>query len=205
KGGDYPLYIATDSEKIFQEAKSFGAPVLMTSSKHKSGTERVAEVAEKMDSFDWVINLQGDEPEMPPHYIQILASSIQKNPSWESATLAAPFESAEEVNDPSKVKVVLDKQNRALYFSRSPIPYPRRRYSSYLRHIGIYAFRREFLLKLVRFPRGPLEEAEQLEQLRVLENGFTMGVRLVASVPPGIDTEEDFRAFEKRMEAKNKG
>lgn len=196
--GKYPVYIATDSEKIYEEARSFGAPTLMTSSHHRSGTERVAEVAEKLEGFPWIVNLQGDEPEMPPHYIDILVSFLQSHPQWESATLAAPFENPKDLSDPSKVKVVIDHHGRALYFSRSPIPYSQNQDFPYFRHIGLYAFQREFLLKLVKLPPSSLEKAEKLEQLRVLENGYTMGVKVVEKVPPGIDTQADYLAFQKR-------
>jgi 3-deoxy-manno-octulosonate cytidylyltransferase (CMP-KDO synthetase) len=195
------VVIATDSEKVFQSCEKFGAAVEMTSIAHRSGTERVAEVAKRHPEYDLIINLQGDEPEMPAKYLDQLIECLSKR-SIPTATLASKIEKEEEIQSPHVVKVILNKNMDAIYFSRSVIPYPRNlpQKNVYYRHLGIYGFQRDFLLKLVSFSPTPLEMTESLEQLRILENGYSIGVELVPLIPPGIDTQADFDAFKKRIE-----
>ena len=196
KGG-YPVVIATDSERVAKEAENFGASVCLTSPHHRSGTERVAEVAKKFPDFPYVINLQGDEPELPPCFIDRLAELLMEEKA-PVVTLATKC-SKEEAQSPHNVKVVRNQEGFALYFSRSLIPYPRREHTLYLRHIGIYGFQREALIEFAASSPSSLEEAEGLEQLRILEKGGRIYVELVGESPPGIDTKEDWEAFVERM------
>ena len=196
------VLIATDSDKVLDACKSFGCKCVMTSAEHVSGTDRIAEAAGDIEA-DIVINLQDDEPEIAPECIDQLAGLLKQDPSADMATLAAPFDSVEEIADPNIVKVVVDGNGRALYFSRSIIPYDRAaggagRASDYLRHLGIYAYRKDFLLKYAAMPQTALEKCEKLEQLRAIENGFTIITGIVEHGWPGIDTAEQYAAFVQR-------
>lgn len=204
------LRIAADHEEIAAEARAFGGQVTMTSTDCASGTDRVAEVARKLD-VDVIVNVQGDEPELPGESIDRVIELLEENPHMVMATLATPIRSREQLNDPACVKVVFDQSasasgGRALYFSRSPIPHAREWRDELLsadpphfyQHVGLYAYRREFLLRLAEMPRTPLEKLENLEQLRVLESGYHIAVGVVNERTIGIDTPEDYRAFVKR-------
>ena len=193
------VIIATDDERVAAAAKSFGADWAMTSPEHQSGTDRIAEAVADID-VDIVVNLQADEPEIDPTNIDHLAELLVNNPDYPMATLAAEFQRAEQVADPNIVKVVLDRKAGAIYFSRSPIPYNRDeagigKLNQYLRHLGIYAYRKEFLLKITALQQTPLEKIEKLEQLRVLESGFRILVGKVKHTCDGIDTPEQYAAF----------
>lgn len=194
------VIVATDDERIFEAVRSFGGKVAMTREDHRSGTDRVAEVAEH-SLADILVNVQGDEPEIQPAAIDALVGVLKSDTDAQIATLACPFTPDADPADPNAVKVVLNLRNRAIYFSRSLIPYPRdsggrpEEHYHWLLHLGIYAYRRAFLLKLASMPPTPLEERERLEQLRVLENGFAIAVRIVEEAPPGIDTPADYAAF----------
>ena len=153
---------------------------------------------------DIVVNLQADEPEIDPDNIDLLAELLIKNPDYQMATLAADFQSAEQIADPNIVKIITDCNGRAIYFSRSPIPYDRAnsgigQTGQYLRHLGIYAYRRDFLLKITSLPQSPLEKAEKLEQLRAIENGFSILTGKVKHTCDGIDTLEQYNEFVKRQ------
>lgn len=189
--------IATDDERIFEAAIAFGAEVAMTSPDHPSGTDRVAEVARIYPS-DWVINVQGDEPLIQG---QVLDAFISELGPCEMATLARSITSPEEIQNPNIVKVVTDHQNRALYFSRLPIPYDRDRNAPfpYLQHLGIYAYRPETLQRLVKLPPSFLELAEKLEQLRALQNGIAIQVLLTSLKSVGVDTPEDLKLVEQLL------
>jgi len=202
------VIIAADDKQIADAAKSFGAECIMTNPDCPSGTDRIAEAVGGLD-FDIVVNLQGDEPEIDPANIdtvaQLLITQNQKlkTQNYCMATLVAEFENKEQVNDPNIVKVVLDKNNRAIYFSRSAVPYDREKggiglVNNYLRHLGIYAYRKEFLLKITKLPQTPLEKLEKLEQLRAIENGFDILVAKVKHTCAGIDTPEQYAEFVKR-------
>lgn len=200
------VIIATDDQRVAAAAKSFGAECAMTSAEHQSGTDRIAEAVADTD-VDIIVNLQADEPEIEPGNIDYLAELLLKNPDYPMATLAAEFQRAEQVADPNIVKVVLDQQRRAIYFSRSPIPYNRDKagigeLNQHLRHLGIYAYRKEFLLKITSLPQTPLEKIERLEQLRALENGFGILVGKVEHVCDGIDTPEQYAAFVARCKTR---
>ena len=196
------VIIAADDERIVQAAHSFGAECVLTSPKHNSGTDRIAEVVGKMHA-DIVINVQGDEPEIDPEHIDYLSWLLRDSPDASMATLATGFARREQIADPNVVKVVVDAKARAVYFSRSPIPYDREHAGvgdvrHYLRHIGIYAYRRDFLLRITALPQTPLEKLEKLEQLRAIENGYTILVGKVEPTCEGIDTPEQYAAFVKR-------
>lgn len=196
------VVIAADDQRIVRAAKEFGAECVLTSPKHNSGTDRIAEAVGRSDA-DIVINVQGDEPRIDPDHIDLLARLMLDNPQAEMATLAAPFAAREQIADPNVVKVVAGIGGKAIYFSRSVIPYDRDRAGVgdagvYLRHIGIYAYRRDFLLKITSLPQTPLEKLEKLEQLRAIENGYTILVGKVEHTCEGIDTPEQYAAFAER-------
>jgi 3-deoxy-manno-octulosonate cytidylyltransferase (CMP-KDO synthetase) len=187
------VIVATDDERIAAPVRAAGGEAIMTSSAHQSGTDRIAEVAGKVHA-DIYINVQGDQPFTDPRDLDAVAAPMLSDASIDMATLATPIADLEEFRNPTKVKVVCDGSGNALYFSRSPIPYPRDLEgvpAGALRHIGIYAYRRDFLLKFASLAPGKLEQLEKLEQLRALENGYR--IRVVASVSPSleIDTAED--------------
>jgi 3-deoxy-manno-octulosonate cytidylyltransferase (CMP-KDO synthetase) len=193
------VVIATDDMRIAEAAFAFGAEVSLTSNKHQSGTDRVAEVAKRLDGFSHIINVQGDEPLIQPSLITRLAKTLTKEPNLEMITVAHPFGQDEDVNSSNAVKVVLDRYADALYFSRSPIPFVRDNGPSpaIYRHQGIYGYAMKFLLQFVRWKPGILEQAEQLEQLRALENGTKIRVLLAKSGAIGVDTLEDAAMVEK--------
>ncbi len=208
--------IAADDKRIADAAKSFGADCIMTSPDCPSGTDRIAEAVGGLD-FDIVVNLQADEPEIDPANIDAVAQLLLDNPDYPMATLAAEFENESQIADPNIVKVVVASHGSrvtghgiAIYFSRSVIPYDRRQagigpVKNYLRHLGIYAYRKDFLLKITKLPQTPLEKIEKLEQLRAIENGFNILVAKVKHTCPGIDTPVQYAEFAKRYANKKHG
>jgi 3-deoxy-manno-octulosonate cytidylyltransferase (CMP-KDO synthetase) len=193
------VIIATDDMRIAEAAFDWGAEVALTSADHPSGSDRLAEVAKKACEFTHIINIQGDEPLIDPQLVNRLARAMQRNRKIEMITAAHPFENPADVQSPHQVKVVVDAEGRALYFSRAAIPFPRDVSAAdirYLRHQGIYGYTRELLLRFVRWKPSPLERAESLEQLRALENGVRIHVLLTETGTPGIDTPEDAAALE---------
>src|SRR5262249_36580159 len=164
------VIIATDDERIFSAASDFKARVRMTRADHPSGTDRVAEVASASDAHI-IVNIQGDEPLIDPAAIDAAILGILDHEETLMGTLKKRIEREAEISDPNVVKVVTDREDNAIYFSRSPIPYPRDA-ASYFKHVGLYVYRRDFLLAYSDLPVGPLETSEKLEQLRALENGF---------------------------------
>ncbi len=195
------IIVATDDSRIIQAVRSFGGNVVRTRRDHPSGTDRVAEVAGQLDA-DLVLNLQGDEPLIDPNHLDLLFNLLIHHPSVDLATLATPFRSLEQWKNPNCVKVVCDNSGRALYFSRSPIPYVRdgqpdfeQRPARFLLHLGLYAYRRTFLLKLASLPTEQLEQLEKLEQLRVLALGNPIQVGIVEESGFGVDTYEDYQRF----------
>lgn len=202
------LRVAADHDEIATEVRKFGGEVTMTNPDCASGTDRVAEVARELD-VDVIVNVQGDEPELPGASIDRVVELLEEHPQMVMATLATPIRNREPLLDPACVKVVFQggaRGGRAMYFSRSPIPHAREWRNELLdadpphfyQHVGLYAYRREFLLKLAALPRTPLEKLENLEQLRVLESGYEIAVGVVDERTIGIDTPEDYRAFVKR-------
>jgi len=200
------IIIAADDEKIVTAAKSFGARCVLTSPDHQSGTDRIAEAVKNIDA-DIIINLQADEPEIDPANIDLLAQLLINNPQYPMATLVAGFENAEQIQNPNIVKVIADKNNRAIYFSRSPVPYNRDCVGigpaeKYLRHLGIYAYRKDFLLKITTLPQTELEKTEKLEQLRVIVNGYQILIAKVTHSCDGIDTPQQYAEFVNRQNSK---
>ena len=197
--------IATDDEKDMEAARSFGAECVMTGAEHKSGTDRIAEAVGPIEA-DIVVNIQADEPEIDPDNIDYVARLLIENADYPMATLSADFERPEQVADPNIVKVVTNSSGGAIYFSRSPIPYDRDRIGvgeigQYQRHLGIYAYRKDFLQKITTLPQTPLEKTEKLEQLRVIENGYGILVGNVEHTCDGIDTPEQYAEFVERYKA----
>lgn len=187
------VIVATDHEDIEKEVKNFGGKVVMTSASHPTGTDRLAEVAEKFPQYDIIVNVQGDEPLIDPDVIDGLARDLMDHEELDMATVATPLRK-EEYDDPSAVKVVVNRKGEALYFSRSLIPYPRHDFAEPpLKHVGIYAYRRDFLLAYAKMDQTPLEKTESLEQLRALEMGYKIGVIQVKTEDIGIDTEADLK------------
>ncbi len=197
------VLIATDDPRIQAAVGSFGGQCVMTRRDHPSGTDRIAEVARQLQS-DVIINLQGDEPEIDPTYLDMLPDLLNRN-SAAVATLAVPIRDAEAWNNPNCVKVVCDDAGRAMYFSRSPIPHVRDGQPNFhgpvkfLQHVGLYAYRRDFLLQLAAQPVCALEQTEKLEQLRVLAMGKTIQVGVVAHAGRGVDTLEDYERFRRSL------
>ena len=220
------VIIATDDKQVVDAAKTFGAEAVLTSPDLQSGTDRVAAAIKNLD-VDIVINLQGDEPEIEPASIDVLANLMLETKKYEMGTLAAPFQNKEQIADPAIVKVIISSSvvrdaycgkdqsqesqcairntqyGQAIYFSRSVIPYDRAAVGigpirNYLRHLGIYAYRKDFLLKITKLPPSMLEKAESLEQLRVIENGYKILVGIVERASSGIDTPDQYAEFVQR-------
>lgn len=195
--------VATDHEEIAAEVRSFGGQAEMTNPACASGTDRVAQVAREMTEVDLVVNVQGDEPEIEGQAIDSVVELLEARPDVMMATLATPIRQREKLLDPACVKVVFDASGRALYFSRSPIPHARdwddRLLAAdpphFFQHIGLYAYRRDFLLSLAQMSPSPLEQIEKLEQLRVLQGGHSIAVAVVPHAALGIDTPQDYAQF----------
>jgi len=194
------VIVATDDTRILEAAFAFGAEVALTSAKHPSGTDRIAEVAKKLPAAGILLNVQGDEPFLDPRLAGRLIKALKADPDARMATAACPLDPAD-LDNPNVVKVVCDLHGRALYFSRSPIPCDRDgdAFPTRLRHLGIYAYRRSFLLEFVKRKPTPLEKLEKLEQLRALEHGAKILVLTTKSAGPGVDTPEDAVAAEKLL------
>ena len=202
------VIVATDSREISEVIEKAGGRSVLTSDSHQSGTDRIAEAVADVDA-DLVVNVQGDEPELDGKSIDTLIKSLQDDNSFSVATLATPLKSFDAYRDPACVKVVADKNGRALYFSRSPIPFAREQASlsdwfeneqqqDFLQHIGIYAYRRDCLLRFPQLEPVAMEQIESLEQLRFLHHGWAIQVRIVEHYASGIDTAEDYRLFVNR-------
>ncbi|MCU1235484.1 MAG: 3-deoxy-D-manno-octulosonate cytidylyltransferase, partial [Candidatus Solibacter sp.] len=194
--------IATDDDRVYAAAKSFGARVRMTRADHLSGTDRVAEVA-SAENAEVIVNIQGDEPLIDPAAIDAAILPLVHDPAVIMGTLKKRIEDPREIQDPNVVKVVTDHQGDAIYFSRCPIPFDRDRVSgtAYFKHIGLYVYQRDFLLSYSSLPVGPLEEAERLEQLRALENGYRIRVVETEYESLGVDTPEDLERVSRLFRA----
>jgi 3-deoxy-manno-octulosonate cytidylyltransferase (CMP-KDO synthetase) len=201
------VVVATDDHRIYDAVRGFGGQAVMTSDSHQSGTDRIAEVMKRPEyaGVKIVVNVQGDEPEVDPGLIDSLIEALEGS-EVPMATAAAPFAHEKDVALPNLVKVVTDQRRMALYFSRAVVPFDRERNGTvvggdlraYHKHLGIYAYRREALLKLAATPMCELERIEKLEQLRALYLGMKIFVHLAAKAPHGVDTPEDYAAFVKR-------
>lgn len=210
ESGAERIIVATDNEEVKVAVQAMGGEVCMTRADHQSGTERLAEVVEKCGFSDEtvIVNVQGDEPMIPPAIIRQVADNLAARRDVGMATLAVPIESAEEAFNPNAVKVVMDAQGYALYFSRATIPWDRDRFAasretigdSFLRHIGIYGYRAGFIRRYVSWQTSPLEQIEMLEQLRVLWYGEKIHVDVASVVPgTGVDTPEDLERVRQAM------
>ena len=206
------IIVATDHQDIVDAVKKFSGEVVLTSQEHCSGTERIAEVVKtlSLDDQSIVVNVQGDEPLIEPEIINCVAANLEKNQQASIATVSTPIESIKDLVNPNVVKVVMDENNYAMYFSRAPIPWPRDKFAgkdystivnedifelgvTYYRHIGIYAYRADFIKTYVNLPQNALEQTEALEQLRALSNGFRISLYVTSlNSAMGIDTQEDF-------------
>ena len=197
------VVVATDHRDIAEEVESFGGRVVMTAVNHPTGTDRLAEVAEQLADYDIIVNVQGDEPFIDPDVIDRLAKMLTEHESLDMVTAAAPLKK-EEYQDASAVKVVVNQMGEALYFSRALIPYPREDFAMPpLKHIGVYAYRRSFLLTYAKTEQTPLEKTESLEQLRALETGHKIGVIRIETEDIGIDTEEDLKKANEFFKRRN--
>ena len=184
------IVIATDDERIYNSARSFHAAVIMTRPDHPSGTDRVAEIAAR-SSAGIIVNIQGDEPLIDPAAIDAAVEALLDDPSVPMGTLSKRIQDPDEILNPNVVKVVFNQGGFAIYFSRSPIPYDRAGGAVYYKHIGLYVYRRDFLLGYSALPVGPLEKVECLEQMRALENGYPIRVVETEYESLGVDTPED--------------
>jgi 3-deoxy-manno-octulosonate cytidylyltransferase (CMP-KDO synthetase) len=207
------VIVATDDMRVAEAAFNWGAEIVLTSKKHCSGTDRIAEVARRTKEFAFIVNIQGDEPLVEPHLVDRIVEKLRSDRAINIVTAAHPFEKPADALSPNQVKVVIDLYGNALYFSRAAIPAPRSdgfpamgiprrllsRRSLFLRHQGIYGFRRNALLQFVKWKPTPLERAESLEQLRALENGVKVHVLITAKGSPGIDTPADAKALEEKL------
>ena len=195
------VIVATDDERIFNACKEFGAEVEMTSTEHKSGSDRIAEVAKRHSEIGYIINLQGDEPLIEDSNIELVRKGVVEDDTADISTLVREITDKDEVNNPNLVKCIFDVNNFAMYFSRSKIPYERNEgKSKFYGHLGIYGYKREALFKMTSLPQTTYEMAESLEQLRALQNGMKIKVAVVDNVPVGIDTLEDFKKFKTLVE-----
>ncbi|MCK5171927.1 MAG: 3-deoxy-manno-octulosonate cytidylyltransferase [Planctomycetes bacterium] len=196
------VIIATDSTEVMTACNTFGAECIMTSKDHQSGTDRIAEAVTNIDA-DIIINLQADEPEIDPKCIDQVGKLLIDNPDAEMATLIAPFEDESQITDPNVVKCITDNNGRAIYFSRSVIPYDRNAEgvgdaSLYYRHLGMYAYRRDFLMTITTRKQTALELSEKLEQLRAIEYGYSIMAGVVKHCWEGIDTPAQYKRFVER-------
>ena len=195
------VIVATDDERIFNACKKFGAEVEMTSTSHKSGSDRIAEVASRHPEIGYIINVQGDEPLIEPANIELVRKGVVEDDSADISTLVREIKDENEVNNPNLVKCIFDLNGYAMYFSRSKIPYERNTgKSKFYGHLGIYGYKKEALFKMTKLPQSPYEMAESLEQLRALQNGMKIKVAVVENVPVGIDTIDDFNKFKAMVE-----
>ncbi len=194
------VIVATDDERILNAVRAFGGEGIMTRPGHKSGSDRIAEIVGKNPEIDIAVNVQGDEPLIRPESIDKAIECLMDDESADISTLIRKISSKEEIHNPNIVKAVISSDGKALYFSRAAIPYQRSDYTpEYYGHIGLYVYRREALLKITQLMQSELEKAECLEQLRALQNGFSIKTAMVDYNPIGIDTPEDVSEFEKLM------
>ncbi len=197
------VIVATDDKRIYDTVVKFGGNAVMTSSKHRSGTDRIGEVVNQRTgepvNYDIVVNIQGDEPFINPSNIDKAIKPLLKDKTVNVSTLAFKIKNNKEINDPNLVKVIFDKDSNAIYFSRNPIPYNRDKKGTvdYYKHIGLYVYRKSYLQKLIKLRPSKLEQAEKLEQLRILENGGKIRVVVTKADSHSIDTKEDLKQLRK--------
>jgi 3-deoxy-manno-octulosonate cytidylyltransferase (CMP-KDO synthetase) len=194
------VLVATDDERIRDAVHRFGGVAVMTRADHPNGTSRIAEAVESSSS-EFIVNVQGDEPEFEPELIDLAVEALFRDSDCVMSTVACRFEPDERAADSNIVKVVIDQRSRAMYFSRSLIPFrrePEEAGGGPLKHVGLYVYRREFLRRYVNLPATPLERSERLEQLRALEHGYEIAVAVGRARYHGIDTPEQYEAFVRR-------
>ena len=216
------VVVATDDHRIIKAVEAFGGEALMTSDRHRSGTDRVAEVANalKIAPQDIVVNIQGDQPVFSSTCLDAMLAPFKKEPGLVMSTLAFKFTNFKEITDPTNVKVIFDRNGHALYFSRAQIPFPRdgqnkdgqnkngqnrdrQKDVDYFKHLGFYAYTKEFLDLFSQMPQGTLEKIEKLEQLRVLEQGYSIRVVITKEDSPGVDIPRDIQHIESFLKMKN--
>ena len=186
------VVVATDDERIFNEVEKFGGKAILTRKDHENGTSRIAEVCEKITDYDVIVNVQGDEPLIEPDMINSIIDSFKEDDSIAMSTLKYKIDTMEEIENPNYVKVITDKKGYALYFSRSVIPFPRKMdLKNYYKHVGIYGYKRDFVIEYAKMEPTPLERSESLEQLRALENGYKIKVMETPYKIIGVDTQEE--------------
>ena len=197
------VIVATDDDRIFNACKEFGAEVEMTSTEHKSGSDRIAEVAKRHPEIGYIINLQGDEPLIEQANIELVRKGVVEDTNADISTLVREINDMKEAENPNLVKCIFDVNNYAMYFSRAKIPYERNEgKSKFYGHLGIYGYKKEALFKMTSLSQTTYEMAESLEQLRALQNGMKIKVSIVTNIPVGIDTIEDFNKFKSMVESK---
>lgn len=186
------VVVATDDERIYKEVERFGGKAILTSKEHENGTSRIAEVCTKYEDYDVIVNVQGDEPLIEPEMINSIINSFKEDDTISMSTLKYKIDTMEEIENPNYVKVITDKKGYALYFSRSVIPYPRKlEIQNYYKHVGIYGYKRDFVVEYAKMEPTPLELSESLEQLRALENGYRIKVMETPYKIIGVDTQEE--------------
>ena len=186
------MVVATDDERIYKEVERFGGKAILTSKEHENGTSRIAEVCTKYEDYDVIVNVQGDEPLIEPEMINSIINSFKEDDTISMSTLKYKIDTMEEIENPNYVKVITDKKGYALYFSRSVIPYPRKLdIQNYYKHVGIYGYKRDFVVEYAKMEPTPLELSESLEQLRALENGYRIKVMETPYKIIGVDTQEE--------------
>ena len=195
------VIVATDDERIYNACKEFGAEVEITSNQHKSGSDRIAEVAKRHPEIAYIINVQGDEPLIEEENIELVRKGVVEDDTADISTIVREIADKNEVNNPNLVKCIFDVNNFAMYFSRSKIPYERNEgKTKFYGHIGIYGYKKEALFKMTSMAQTTYEMAESLEQLRALQNGMKIKVGIVNNIPVGIDTIDDFNRFKAMVE-----
>ena len=186
------VVVATDDERIYKEVERFGGKAILTSKEHENGTSRIAEVCTKYEDYDVIVNVQGDEPLIEPEMINSIINSFKEDDTISMSTLKYKIDTMEEIENPNYVKVITDKKGYALYFSRSVIPYPRKLdIQNYYKHVGIYGYKRDFVVEYAKMEPTPLELSESLEQLRALENGYRIKVMETPYKIIGVDAQEE--------------
>ena len=186
------VVVATDDERIYKEVERFGGKAILTSKEHENGTSRIAEVCTKYEDYDVIVNVQGDEPLIEPEMINSIINSFKEDDTISMSTLKYKIDTMEEIENPNYVKVITDKKGYALYFLRCVIPYPRKLdIQNYYKHVGIYGYKRDFVVEYAKMEPTPLELSESLEQLRALENGYRIKVMETPYKIIGVDTQEE--------------
>lgn len=195
------IIVATDDERIKKAVEDFGGNCEITSPEHKCGSDRIAEIANRHEDFEYILNLQGDEPQITPEVIDIAINALKNDPTADISTLVREITSESQIQNPNCVKCVFDNDFNALYFSRCPIPYARNKNEApYYAHIGIYCYKKSSLIKMTQLEQADIEKQESLEQLRALKNGMKIKVAITDLNPTGIDTIEDYEKFKAAVE-----